>query len=162
MRRTLKVTVSEKGSRDDGKHFLITEMPADQAEAWAIRVLLAVARSGVDLPENLKVSGEGLEEEVAKMGMAGVAQIGFKALSGISWEIAKPLLDEMMGCIEFVGNPTQLEATRRPLIPDDIDEVKTRLELRRKVFTLHTGFFPSGGTSTSTSADPAAGSSETT
>lgn len=122
MRKTNQITFSE--GRDKGKTFLLTEMGAVQAEKWAARALLAVAKSGVDLPENL-----------AGAGMAGLAVLTFKALSGVTFAEVEPLLDEMMACVQIVE-----PAMTRSVTLDDIEEVSTILRLRAEVFTLHTGF----------------------
>ncbi|EBP8102013.1 hypothetical protein AOS06_03795 [Salmonella enterica] len=55
-------------------------------------------------------------------------------------EEARPLLDEMMECIQFVPDPKN-RGIRRPLIEDDIEEITTRLNLRAEVFRLHVDFF---------------------
>jgi len=127
-RKKLDVTISAEG-RDFGKVFRIHEMPASQAERWAIRAFLAMAKSGVDVPD-----------DVADAGMAGLAAFGLKALSGVSFELAGPLMDEMFECVKIVPDPKK-PMIERALIEDDIEEVKTRLYLRKEIFTLHTGFF---------------------
>ncbi|WP_233867101.1 hypothetical protein [Paraburkholderia adhaesiva] len=127
MRKTLAYTVQAEG-RDRGKVFHLTEMPADAGERWAIRVLLAIGRAGVDLPP-------GIEHE----GMAALARIGLSALMRIDFSDAGPLLDEMMACVRFQPNPAN-PAIVRELVPEDIEEIATRLALRREVMRLHTGF----------------------
>lgn len=135
MRRTKTITIDtpDENNRDRGKTFLVTEMPAAQGEEWAFRALCAMAKSGVELPEDYK-----------DMGMAAIASLGFTALSGMQFGDAKPLLDEMMDCIKFIGDPTRPEATTRALVSGDgadIEEISTRLLLRKEVFSLHTDFF---------------------
>ena len=129
MRKTKTVTVNIKG-RDEGKQFLLTEMPASRIEKWAARALLAVAHSGVEVPE-----------EVTGAGMAALAVVGLRALSGVSFAEAEPLLDEMMGCVQIIPDPAHPAIVRR-LSPDesDIEEVMTYAFLRGEVFELHTGF----------------------
>lgn len=122
-RRTATITIDAKG-RDEGKRFLLTEMSADQAEAWAMRALLALTNAGVELPD-----------EVLSAGMAGIATIGIRALGKLSYTVAAPLLAEMMDCVQIV-----MPAATRPLLHGDggdIEEVKTRLTLRLEVFKLH-------------------------
>lgn len=131
MRKTKTVSIDAEG-RDRGKTFLITEMPAAQAERWAMRALMAVADAGIDLPES-----------AASAGMAGVAAIGIRAIFRIPFEKAEPLMNEMMGCVQFVWD--KRKNLTRPLVDDgtdedDIEEVATRLLLRSEVFELHTGF----------------------
>jgi hypothetical protein len=123
-RRETFVTI-ERDGRDKGRVFKITEMPAEQAEEWAYRLLLALAKAGVEVPE-----------EFFSMSMAAVAALGVRALAGLHWEVAKPLLEEMMGCVQFQPS----EKVLRALYPGDIEEVATRVRLREEVIALHTGF----------------------
>jgi hypothetical protein len=127
MRKTLVYTVPTEG-RDRGKVFHLTEMPAAAAEKWAIRVLLAVGRAGVDLPP-------GFENE----GMAAFARIGLEALMRVDFRDAEPLLDEMMACVRIQPKPADPKIVRE-LVADDIEEIATRVTLRREVVRLHTGF----------------------
>lgn len=150
MRREKVVKITQAG-RDHGKAFLLTEMPASQSERWAIRAFMALARSGLEIPE---------QDELEAMGMAGIAALGMKALTAISFDEAEPLLEEMFGCIQAVPEPKDPSA-HRPLIEDDIEEPMTRLLLRKEVFELHTGFFGRAGRSGSTSETTSAQTSET-
>jgi hypothetical protein len=127
-RQTKTVNITAKG-RDKGKAFLLTEMPAAKAEKWAARAFLALAKAGVDIPEN-----------IASAGLAGIASVGLKALGGMDFPDAELLLDEMWTCIQIIPDPSRPEVVRA-LIEDDIEEVTTRLLLRKEVFTLHTSFF---------------------
>lgn len=138
MRRTKTVVIEtpDLENRDRGKTFLVTEMPAAQGEEWAFRALCAMAKSGVQLPDDYK-----------SLGMAAIASLGFTALSGMQFGDAKPLLDEMMDCVKIIVDPKQAAATTRNLIADDIEEISTRLLLRKEVFSLHTDFFSIAKTS---------------
>lgn len=126
-RKELYYTVEDKG-RDNGKVFYIREMSATQAEWWAIRAILAMANNGINLPDNL-----------SDMGMAGMAKVGLEMVAKIPPEDARPLLDELMKCVQAVPNPDDLNI-KRPLIDDDTEEVITRLKLRGEVFKLHVDF----------------------
>lgn len=139
-RRIASFTAS--AGRDAGKVFRITEMPADQAERWAVKAFLAAAKGGVKLPE-----------AAAESGFAGIAQMGFSMLANMPPELAFELLDEMMACVQYQPNPAKPEVVRG-LIADDIEEVMTRLQLRKAVFDLHVDF--SQAAATSTSASPSA------
>lgn len=130
-RRTKIVTIDAAG-RDHGKVFALTELPASQAERWAIRALLALGRSGVDVPPN-----------IASAGMAGIAAMGIRALFGLQFYEAEPLLDEMFSCVQIAPDPKKPKVIRA-LIEDDIEEVSTRAFLRSEVFELHTGFSLAG------------------
>lgn len=138
MARNVKRITIEADGRDQGKVFVLREMPASQAEKWAMRALLSVARSGIDIGQ------------AAGQGMQGIALMGVSALLAASWEDAEPLLDEMMSCIEIQPDPTKPNIVR-PLIEDDIEEVRTRINLRREVLELHVGFSLSGVVSKPTS-----------
>ena len=136
MARKESAFIAETG-RDKGKQFHITEMSASQAESWAFRVILAIGNAGIEIPDNL-----------AAQGMVGLMAVGYMNLLKIPFEAAKPLLDEMMGCVQVVPSPN----IKRPLIEDDIEEVKTRLLIRKAIWDLHMDFFLNETKSTSESA----------
>lgn len=125
MRRTEIVEITE--GRDAGKKYQITEMSAEAAEWWAFRALQAVASSEVDL--NLQAP------------LAELARQGMKALASVSPAQAKPLLDEMMSCVQILVPATQKP---RALLDGDIEDVKTRFLLRKAVIELHLGFSTGG------------------
>ena len=149
MRNTLRYTVpgtrsDETGQRDNGKTFVITELPADQAERWALRVLLAVGRAGVELPEGITAASLATEA-----GMATLAAVGFKALMSIPWDDAAPLLAEMLSCVQY-EHASNVPAQRiMEGAACQIEEAKTFFALRLKVFELHTGFSLPGVSPTS-------------
>ncbi|MHB8283474.1 MAG: hypothetical protein ACYDD1_02250 [Caulobacteraceae bacterium] len=120
----MTIPADAKDNRDAGKSFLLTELPATQAEKWATRALLALMRSGVEIPE-----------DVASSGMLGVAAMGLQAFGGLSWLDAEPLMDEMFTCVQI----QEAKVTRRPT-EDDIEEIGTRVLLRSEVLKLHVGF----------------------
>jgi hypothetical protein len=126
-RKIVNFTVTGEG-RDKGKLFLLTEMTASKGEAWATRVLLALMASNVNLPENF-----------ADLGMAALAELGIRALSGLKWDVAAPLLAEMFDCIEIIPDPKKTHI-HRPLIEEDVEEIQTRVILRMEVWKLHMGF----------------------
>ncbi len=122
------MTIDAEG-RDKGKAFKLTELPCAQAEMWALGVLSAMGQSGVEVDEDMMAEG-----------MAGLARFGISAIMKIRRDLAEPLLAEMMDCVERVPDAAK-SAVVRPLNDDDIDEVTTRLTLRKEVLTLHLGFF---------------------
>lgn len=142
-RKTINFTVTDEG-RDKGKTFVLTELAASRAEAWAARALLALMKSGEELPHGFENTG-----------MAGMAQLGIKALAGLSWEVAEPLLAEMWECVQVMPDPTRPHVVR-VLIEDDIEEVLTRVKLRAEIWKLHTDFFSAGALSRLTGAPAAA------
>ena len=121
-RRTQVVTIDDQESRDHGKSYLITEMAAEQAEWWAFRALQGIL--GGDAEVNFNAP------------LAQLAAQSFKAMASIPWNMAKPLMEEMMGCVKM-SLPSN---GSRELLDVDIEEVSTRLRLRQAVFELHTGF----------------------
>jgi hypothetical protein len=140
-RNTVNHKIIDTG-RDLGKVFVLTEMDASRAEAWALRALLALMTNGVDMPPGFENTG-----------MAGVAQMGLKALAGLRWEVAAPLLEEMWSCVQIMPDPSKPHVVRN-LIESDIEEVMTRVKLRSEVWELHTGFSIAGALSKS-AASPA-------
>ena len=124
MRKTKIITIDKEG-RDKGKIFLITEMSATEGESWAGRALFAALNAGAEIPE-----------EIVGAGLAGVAYLGIKAFSKVPFEAAEPLFREMMDCVQF-----SFKGGTRKLIEDDIEEISTRLILRKEVMKLHLDFF---------------------
>lgn len=135
-RKKKTITITAAG-RDKGKSFLITELSAADSEEWGGRALFALMNAGIEIPDN-----------IAQAGLAGLASIGLKALQSLSFEQAKPLFDKMMECVQVdLGR-----AGSRNLTDDDIEEVTTRLQLRREIVALHLDFLPAAGQSTSESS----------
>lgn len=137
MRKEKQVIITEDG-RDKGKTFVIKEMPASQAEWWAIRVFQAVTRAGIDVPE-----------VIAGGGMAGIAMMGIRGFANLPPHDLKDLMDEMFTCMYIQRNNDPNIVQR--LLEEDIEEIKTRLKLREEWFELHTGFSFAGGKTNSTS-----------
>lgn len=127
-RREATVVIDTEG-RDKGRIYRLTELPAEQGEEWATRLLLALGKSGVEVPEG-----------IFAMGMAGIAAVGIRSMGNLPWAVAKPLMQEMMACVRFQPGPDPNVV--RPLNPNgsDIEEVSTRLRLRDEVINLHMGF----------------------
>jgi hypothetical protein len=133
MRKDKVVTITTEG-RDKGKMFRLVEMPADQGEKWAYRALLALSRGGMNLPSGIFDSG-----------MAGLASvvpylvlIGLRSLNAAKWEEMEPLLDEMMSCVKY--QPPQAGVQAQDLISginSQIEEIRTRVELRKAILELH-------------------------
>lgn len=126
-RKELTITITAEG-RDQGKVFHLVEMPAMQAERWATRALLALAKSGVEIPE-----------DIARSGLAGVASLGMKAFAGLNYYDAEPLLAEMLTCVSIIPDPSKPNVMRKD-IESDIEEIATLIKLRAEVFSLHVAF----------------------
>lgn len=129
MRKSKFVVVPLEG-RDKHKRFLLTEMPAAQAEKWAARAFIALKGSESRIPLEFK-----------SLGMVGIAIVGFNVFlqSSVRFGELEPLMDEMFDCVQAVPDPKHPESPR-VLLEDDIQEVATRAWLRAEVLELHTGF----------------------
>lgn len=123
MRKTGEVEIKADG-RDQGKRFLLTEMPASQGEAWAVRALSAMAKSGVEIPD-----------DIIEAGWAALAFVGIRALLASDYRDVGPLLDEMMSCVQII-----VATGPRKMIESDIEEIATRVFLRDEVYRLHANF----------------------
>jgi hypothetical protein len=126
-RKELKLTIADAG-RDQGKVFVITEMPARRGHQWATRALFGVANAGAEIPDN-----------VLSAGFAGIAAIGIKALGKLPVSVAEPLLDELLDCVQVMPDPDRANVVRA-LIDDDTEEVLTLFKLQREVLALHVNF----------------------
>jgi|SRR5580700_360731 hypothetical protein len=131
MRREKDVTITAEG-RDKGKVFHLREMPAAQGERWAARALLLMARSGQDIGP--------LD---SRSGLAGLAVAGVSSLGLIDFREVEPLMDEMFQCVTIKTDPKT--GVVRPLLPEDginsdIEEIATRVQLRKEILELHMGF----------------------
>jgi hypothetical protein len=133
MRKVKDVVVDLGGdNRDNGKRFRLTEMPAQQAEKWAIRATVALANAQVQIPQ-----------EMLNAGWAALAYGALEALHRIKYEDLVPLLDEMMECIqrlEVQPDHPEHPPFARVLFEEDIEEIATRFWLRAELFSLHSGF----------------------
>ena len=138
-RKELRYTVESEG-RDQGKIFLVKEMPATQAEKWALRCFFAIGSSGIEISEMDK-----------RLGIAGLIRHGLTALMKVPFNVAEPLLDEMLQCVQIQPSAVNSSIVR-PMIDGDIEEIRTYFDLRKAVFQLHTDFFTNGAASTSASA----------
>lgn len=120
MRKELDFVAQD--GRDAGRVYRITEMSARQTEIFAARLLFALMNAGVEVPEN--------------GGLADLLGLEMSAFARLRFDQVAPLFDEMMGCVKYVPTPSMPNVVR-PLIDEDIDEVSTRLKLRKAVFDLH-------------------------
>ena len=111
--------------RDKDKVYHITEMPSEAGEKWAFRALLALQNAGVQIPPELLGSG-----------MAGIAYSSAQQFIGLQYREFEDLMDQMMTCVTFKPSSN----VERELIPDDIEEILTRVWLKTEILTLHTGF----------------------
>lgn len=137
MRRDKSLTITRdmvvtQDSRDVGRTYVITEMSASSGEKWAARAWLAVARSGAEIPPEFLGSG-----------WAGIAVLSLQALRFSRYEEIEPLMDELFKCVRFLPDRQHPDRVR-DLFEDDIEEIETRVLIRKEVLDLHTGPFVEG------------------
>lgn len=127
-RKTCRVTIDADG-RDKGKTFVLTELPALDIERWTVRLILALGKNGVSLPD-----------VQAQSGFAAIASVLWVLLAQVSAEEADALLATMLDGLKIdEGKIT------RNLVADDIEEPETLLQIRMAWVDLHSGFFAKGG-----------------
>lgn len=141
--KTKEVVITE-GS-DEGKTFVVSQMPLLQGDRWANRAALAILRSGVDVSE-LK----GIEDGsfTGLMDIAGIVNVVLKALGGIDEHTAQQLLDELMSVVK-VKLPDG--STRSVIAPTDttsgdISEISTLWKIRIEAIKVNLDFLMAGVT----------------
>lgn len=127
-RTVINYTVTDEG-RDKAKVFVITEMAPARAEAWATRAILALMKANVDIPEGFD-----------RLGMAGLAELGLKALGSLSYDVLEPLLAEMLTGVTVMPDPSKTHIVRN-MIDGDIEEIMTLVKLRAEIWKLNASFF---------------------
>ncbi len=146
MARKVETYIVGAEGRDNGKTFILTEMAATKAEDWAIRVMFALGSANVEVPEG-----------ALQLGMSALAEIGLKKLFAVNAEQMRPLLSELMECVEFVPNPQKPQVKIRfPMFESQIEEVRTLLTLKWEVLKLHLDFSLADGLSESLGKGPEA------
>lgn len=125
---------------DSGKQltFKLRQMAATQLESWTFRLGLVLAAAGSDIPIDKGVEGAILY----------LAKHGFAALGKISYENAKPLLDEMLGCCYRVVDRVEEQVTVETA-DAYIENMMTLFRLRLEAFKVNFDFFGRGGQSAS-------------
>ena len=148
MRKTKELTITAE-NRDKGKKFVLTEMPADQGERWALRAILALSNTGAAIPNDIFSA---IKEPDA--GWAILAVVGVQAMGMLPADKAQPLFDELWpACVRYSHKPGQPLQEILPGAHSQIEEVSTRVTIYRELFELHTSFSlpaepPTSGTQT--------------
>jgi len=152
MARKTKTLVIESG-RDQGKSFLITEMPVTRADKWANTALLAMLRGGVDVG-NVNFGliadtiGVGDAPKIEPMGgMLELARITIAGLGNVTETVGQELLDQLINdCAQVISSGG---VVRQMLsIDDEIEDLKTLWMLRKESFLLHIDFLADGSSQT--------------
>ena len=127
MRKTKTIVLQEDGRE---LQFMIKQMSASQLEAWLIRAILLLSKSGAEVPEGTDLQAAG----------AYLAKRGLSALGDVNYEQVKPLLDDLLACCHHVtgaNSTTQLSPT---VVDSIIGDVKTLFTLRKEALMLNLGF----------------------
>ncbi len=152
MARKTKTLVIDSG-RDQGKSFLITEMPVTRADKWANTALLAMLRGGVDVG-NVNFGliadtiGVGDAPKIDPMGgMLELARITIAGLGNVTETVGQELLDQLINdCAQVISSGG---VVRQMLsIDDEIEDLKTLWVLRKESFLLHIDFLADGSSQT--------------
>lgn len=153
MARKTKTLVIESG-RDQGKSFLITEMPVTRADKWANTALLAMLRGGVDV-ENVNfplivdtITSKGNAPKIDPVGgMLELARITTAGLGNVTETVGQELLDQLINdCAQVISSGG---IVRQMLsIDDEIEDLKTLWMLRKESFLLHIDFLADGSSQT--------------
>ena len=126
MRKEIEIKIEE--GRDAGKVFKITEMPAFQMDRWATRALIALGKA-------------------QKGGITALGALNFqdlmKAFSELDYDIAEPLLQELLECCAFVKDGTAI-VLKKDFVDDIIEDWTTIFRLRVEALKLCLGFLEEG------------------
>jgi len=152
MARKTKTLVIESG-RDQGKSFLITEMPVTRADKWANKALCNLLKAGIDpkaVNVNLLINTIDPNQEVKIDRMGGMLELATllgRAVGGIPYEILQDLKDELIDeCVQIIpsgGSPRQFLS-----IDDELESLLTLESLRKEAFLLHIDFLADGSSQT--------------
>ena len=152
MARKTKTLVIDSG-RDEGKSFLITEMPVTRADKWANKALCNLLKAGIDpkaVIVNLLINTIDPSQEVKidKMGgMLELATLLGRAVGGIPYEILQDLKDELIDeCVQIIpsgGSPRQFLS-----IDDELESLLTLESLRKEALLIHIDFLADGSSQT--------------
>lgn len=139
--------------RDKDKVFKIVEMSAFDAFDWGVKALLAMAKSGVDIPP-----------DIVSQGMAGVAVVALRTVGGLEFMSVRSLRDDLLRCVTIYTDHRKNPLHTRPITgQDDIEEPVTIYELCKAVLEHHLGFSIAEGLSKlAPTRTPSAGNSPST
>lgn len=133
MRHTKLLQISDEG-RDKGKTFVLHEMPADQGDIWATQALCLLEEAGIVIPEEAKENG-----------MAGLASVGLDSGARQLRALQHPSLISMWEYVKY--QPPDSRLPQQPIFDganSQIEEIRTRTQIRAAFLKLHTDFFSPG------------------
>ncbi len=123
----------EPGQRDNGKTYSIRPMKAYDGQKWVLKAMLALAKVGVEIKEELlqSISFEDLMDPSLS-----------PLIGNLDPDEAMELIDGLLKCVSFL--PSVPNAKPVPIPTGDevyIQEIKTRNRLAREVWEFHRAFF---------------------
>jgi hypothetical protein len=121
--------IVETEGRDHGKEFIITEMPAWDADTLAQDIWRAMG--------DAKFTN--IPQDVIAMGSAGLATLGLSVLSASAPEVAAAMRDKLLATVDVVITHDGQQQVRK-VKPIDFEEVPTIRQLMDKVFEVNFGF----------------------
>lgn len=129
MRHKATITIEDQKSRDFGKTFILTEMPADQAERFCTQArLLILEARGLAVPDD--------EAGAAALARTGIDMANIREMKALQ----DPSLDTLWDYVKYqhrAGAPLQAIVNGEN---SQIEEISTRTRLRWEVLKLNLGF----------------------
>jgi len=146
--RTVRTITIEREGRDKGKTFVITEMLAIPGEKWAAKVLAALLKAGMPIPQQ---DAEGGMQDLAEAMQLIPPELGARAALALQ----DPSLEEWWDCVKYQHAPNLPPQTIIHGEGCQIEEMSTITQLRMAVLYLHLDFFSPEKGSTSEQPSPA-------
>lgn len=116
--------------RDNELTFKITEMAASKLENWTIKAVMLLASSSINVPDGADIT----------QAAAYLQKEGLKALSGLDYNKAKPLLDEMLACCSRIDGGIEQVCTPET-VDGYIEDMRTLFVLRMEAVKMNFNFF---------------------
>lgn len=134
-RKSETVLIDNTASRDAGKVFIITEMPALEGAELANELNGMAGRA-----ENLAIP-----DDVVLMGCAGLATLGMPLLAASGRECYVKVRDELLKNVQISISHEGKEIVRKVNVSLDIEEVDTINLIVDKSFEINFAFLKLGG-----------------
>lgn len=152
MARKTKTVTIESG-RDQGKSFLITEMPVTKADKWANTALCHMMRAGITInKDQAMLIADSLdpskEEKIDEFGgMLELAKVIGRSLGGIDPEVLYDLRMELFwSCVKVVSSAGVVREVLD--INEELEDPESLALLQKEALTLHIGFLTRGSSQT--------------
>lgn len=134
---------------DEGKTFIVSQMPLLAGDRWANRAALAVMKSGVDVSALKGLDGlDRGADFTGLLDIAGIINAVLKALGGMEESVAQELLDELVKVVK-IKLP---DGSSRPIIAPteysdgDITSIGTLWKIRIEAIKVNLDFLKAGVT----------------